>query len=38
MRGDVLGWSKFWALEGLTSVHEVHYVHDKVAGRVGRVL
>jgi cell filamentation protein len=38
MRADVPGWSKFRALEGLTSVHEVHYAHDDVAGRVARVL
>jgi cell filamentation protein len=37
-RADVPGWSKFRSLEGLTSVHEVHYVHDNVAGEVGRVL
>jgi cell filamentation protein len=38
MRADVPGWSKFRALEGLTSVHEVHYAHDDIAGKVGRIL
>ena len=38
MRSDTSGWSKFRALEGQVSVHEVHYAHDGIERRAATIL
>lgn len=38
MRSDTSGWSKFRALEGQVSVHEVHYAHDHIEQRAATIL
>lgn len=38
MRSDTSGWSKFRALEGQVSVHEVHYAHDHIEQRAADIL
>jgi cell filamentation protein len=38
MRNNTSGWSKFRALEGQVSVHEVHYACDNVVRRAETIL
>ena len=38
IRADSDGWSKTRMLEGRPSVHEVHYAHENIAGRLDRIL
>ncbi len=38
VRADTTGWSKYRMLEGQPGVHEVHYAHENVAGRIDQVL
>jgi cell filamentation protein len=37
-RNNTSGWSKFWALEGLVSLHEVHYAQDNIVRRAETIL
>ena len=38
VRSDTNGWSKHRQLEGSNSVHEVHYAHEGIAGRIRATL
>ena len=38
VRSDTPGWSKNRMLEASNSVHEVHYAHENIAGRIDATL